>query len=144
MLASCGVISSLASPFSPSALRSIANPSPVKGYALHQKLNDAGVLIMEKLGPEVEDTGEDILERTQKGNLDMTRWMFWFLGCLHRTIDGGQDILSSVTFKAKFWERDLPRRWHFGSSFRSEGNSSCRQDLANTRVRAHGDRSGYG
>ena len=46
----------------------------------------------------------DILERTQKGNLDVTNWMIWFLGCLDRAIDGAQDMLSSVTFKAKFWE----------------------------------------
>jgi Fic family protein len=47
----------------------------------------------------------DILEHTQKGNLDVTGWMIWFLGCLHRAIDGAQGLLSSVTFKAKFWER---------------------------------------
>jgi len=47
----------------------------------------------------------NILERTQKGHLDVTNWMIWFLGCLHRAIDGAQGVLSSVTFKAKFWER---------------------------------------
>ena len=47
----------------------------------------------------------DILERTQKGNMDVTGWMIWFLSCLHRAIDGAQGVLSSVTFKAKFWER---------------------------------------
>lgn len=47
----------------------------------------------------------DILERTQKGTMDVTSWMIWFLGCLHRAIDGAQGLLSSVTFKAKFWER---------------------------------------
>ncbi|MGR3662356.1 MAG: Fic family protein [Paracoccaceae bacterium] len=46
-----------------------------------------------------------ILERTQKGDVDVTGWMIWFLGCLHRTINGAQDILSSVTTKARFWER---------------------------------------
>ena len=45
-----------------------------------------------------------ILERTQKGTMDVANWMFWFLGCLHRAIDGAQGLLSSVTFKAKFWE----------------------------------------
>lgn len=47
----------------------------------------------------------DILERTQKGNMDVTGWMIWFLGCLQRAIDGAQDVLSSVTFKARFWVR---------------------------------------
>ena len=47
----------------------------------------------------------DILERTQKGTLDVTPWMEWFLGCLGRAIDGAQAILSAVLRKARFWER---------------------------------------
>jgi Fic family protein len=46
----------------------------------------------------------DILERTQKGTLDITPWMEWFLGCLGRAIDGAQTILSAVLAKARFWE----------------------------------------
>jgi Fic family protein len=47
----------------------------------------------------------DILERTQKGTMDITPWMEWFLGCLGRAIDGAQETLSAVLNKAKFWER---------------------------------------
>ena len=47
----------------------------------------------------------DILEATQKGTLDVTRWMEWFLGCLGRAIDGAQETLSAVLTKARFWER---------------------------------------
>ena len=47
----------------------------------------------------------DTLERSQKGGLDVTEWMGWFLGCLHRAIDGAQDVLSAVMVKAQFWER---------------------------------------
>jgi len=47
----------------------------------------------------------DILERTQKGSMDITPWMEWFLGCLGRAIDGAQDTLSVVLDKARFWER---------------------------------------
>lgn len=47
----------------------------------------------------------DILERTQKGSLDITPWMEWFLGCLGRAIDGAQSTLSAVLVKARFWER---------------------------------------
>jgi len=47
----------------------------------------------------------DILEQTQKGTLDITPWMEWFLGCLGRAIDGAQTILSAVLAKARFWER---------------------------------------
>ena len=46
-----------------------------------------------------------ILETTQKGTLDVTRWMEWFLGCLGRAIDGAQVLLNAVLRKARFWER---------------------------------------
>jgi len=44
------------------------------------------------------------LERTQKGTMNVTGWMLWFLGCLGRAIDGAQTILGSVLAKARFWE----------------------------------------
>jgi Fic family protein len=47
----------------------------------------------------------DVLERTQKGTMDVTPWMVWFLGCLGRAIDGAQVALSAVLEKARFWER---------------------------------------
>ena len=47
----------------------------------------------------------DILERTQKGSLDVTRWMEWFLGCLGRAFDGTEVTLGAVLRKARFWER---------------------------------------
>lgn len=46
-----------------------------------------------------------ILEATQKGSIDITAWLDWFLGCLGRALDGADDILGAVTAKAKFWER---------------------------------------
>jgi Fic family protein len=45
-----------------------------------------------------------ILERTQKGDLDITAWLRWFLGCLDRAFDGTQEILANVRRKARFWE----------------------------------------
>lgn len=47
----------------------------------------------------------DTLEATQKGEMDVTDWHAWFLGCLTRAIAGAQDMLASVLFKARFWER---------------------------------------
>ncbi len=47
----------------------------------------------------------DILEKTQKGSLDVTPWMEWFLGCLGRAFDGTETTLASVMRKARFWER---------------------------------------
>ena len=46
----------------------------------------------------------EILEETQKGPLDITPWMEWFLGCLGRAIDGAQTTLATVLTKARFWE----------------------------------------
>ena len=46
-----------------------------------------------------------MLERTQKGDLDVTGWMEWFLSCLDRSIEGAQETLSAVLYKAQFWDR---------------------------------------
>lgn len=46
----------------------------------------------------------DMLESTQKGDLDITPWLSWFIGCLDRAFDGAETILASVMRKARFWE----------------------------------------
>ncbi|RYZ14021.1 MAG: Fic family protein [Alphaproteobacteria bacterium] len=43
------------------------------------------------------------LEQTQKGDLDITDWLNWFLGCLERAFLGAEEILSVVLHKAEFW-----------------------------------------
>jgi Fic family protein len=53
----------------------------------------------------------DILERTQKGDLDITPWLEWFLGCLDRAFDGAERTLANVFRKARFWEN------HAGAAF---------------------------
>ncbi len=45
------------------------------------------------------------LEFTQKGAIDITRWMEWFLECLGRTIDRAEEALSEVLKKARIWEK---------------------------------------
>jgi Fic family protein len=45
-----------------------------------------------------------ILERTQKGTLDLTPWLEWFLGCLGRAFDRTETTLAAVLRKARFWE----------------------------------------
>jgi len=50
------------------------------------------------------NTYYDVLAQTQKGTMDVTKWMSWFLGCLGRAIDGAQNILATVLAKARFWE----------------------------------------
>jgi Fic family protein len=47
----------------------------------------------------------DILERTQKGTMDITPWMEWFLACLGRAIDGARETLGAVLDKKGFWDR---------------------------------------
>lgn len=45
------------------------------------------------------------LARTQKSDLNITRWQEWFLGCLVRAVEGAQETLGSVLQKSRFWER---------------------------------------
>lgn len=44
-----------------------------------------------------------ILERTQRGDLDITKWILWFLACLSQAIDGAERVLVNVLRKAAFW-----------------------------------------
>lgn len=45
-----------------------------------------------------------MLEKTQKGTLDITEWMLWFIDCLDRAISLSMENLSGVIRKATFWE----------------------------------------
>jgi Fic family protein len=45
------------------------------------------------------------LEQSQKGGVDITSWLEWFLGCLGRAVAGSEEGLSKVLRKAKTWER---------------------------------------
>ncbi|AVO41304.1 Fic family protein [Simplicispira suum] len=47
----------------------------------------------------------DQLEATQKGPLDVTPWLHWFLGCLLRAVQGADATLAGVLDKAQFWQR---------------------------------------
>lgn len=47
----------------------------------------------------------DILESTQKGALDITEWLTWFLKCLERAIIATDETLAVVMKKSRFWER---------------------------------------
>jgi Fic family protein len=51
------------------------------------------------------ETYYDQLGATQKGGLDITAWLDWFLGCLDRAFDGAESVLSTVFMKAGFWEK---------------------------------------
>jgi len=47
----------------------------------------------------------DILEKTQKGDLDITAWIKWFLSCLVNSLKSTNNILTRVLFKADFWNK---------------------------------------
>ena len=46
----------------------------------------------------------DVLEKTQKGNGDITEWLLWFLDCLDKAVESTTETLSSVLSKARFWD----------------------------------------
>jgi Fic family protein len=43
------------------------------------------------------------LESTQRGDLEITPWLTWFLGCLQRAILGADRTLAAVLHKAAVW-----------------------------------------
>ena len=49
----------------------------------------------------------DILEQCQKGDLDITAWLSWFLGCYTRALESAIQLVAKVLVKATFWQ-------HFG------------------------------
>lgn len=49
----------------------------------------------------------EVLEKTQKGNLDLTDWIVWFLNCLINALKATDSILTRVLFKADFWQKHI-------------------------------------
>lgn len=47
----------------------------------------------------------EILEETQKGDLDVTTWLLWYFARLSDAFVSAEETLSSVLAKARFWER---------------------------------------
>jgi len=46
----------------------------------------------------------DILESTQKGSLDVSQWLVWYLERLTKALEATDVALSKILVKAKFWE----------------------------------------
>ncbi len=44
-----------------------------------------------------------VLENCQKGSLDITLWIEWFLNCLKRAILASETMLKLILLKARFW-----------------------------------------
>ena len=47
----------------------------------------------------------DILEKTQKGSLDITSWLIWFITCVRDAIASSETTLISIFNKALFWQK---------------------------------------
>ena len=47
----------------------------------------------------------EALERAQKGSLDVTDWLEWFLGLTARAMEGAAAVMERVAAKAAFWRR---------------------------------------
>jgi Fic family protein len=47
----------------------------------------------------------EIIEKTQKGNQDITAYLDWFLGCFERALLASEQNLELILDKAHFWER---------------------------------------
>lgn len=47
----------------------------------------------------------EILEKTQKGSLDITNWLVWFLDCLEAALVDTEKSISMVLQKTAFWEK---------------------------------------
>ena len=65
----------------------------------------------------------EILEATQKADLEITRWLEWFLDCLNRAFDRAETTLATVLRKARFWEQ------HAGTSFNDRQRNLINQML---------------
>ena len=52
-----------------------------------------------------DDDAKTLLEKSQKGSMDISLWIEWFLNCLKRAIEGSDTILESILVKARFWEK---------------------------------------
>ena len=53
----------------------------------------------------------EVLEKSQRGALDITSWIEWYLNCMQHAIAASEMTLEAVLAKARFWEA------HAGQSF---------------------------
>lgn len=47
----------------------------------------------------------EILEKAQKGSMDITEWLLWFFQCVENAIADALDAISTTLEKANFWEK---------------------------------------
>ena len=54
----------------------------------------------------------DELERAQRGDLDITRWLRWFIERIGAAIEGAESLLDGILHKAWIWNRLAERPVH--------------------------------
>jgi Fic family protein len=54
----------------------------------------------------------EVLEHAQKGDLDISPWIVWFLDCLIQTLKSTESTLTNVLFKAEFWQEHIQIRFN--------------------------------
>lgn len=47
----------------------------------------------------------EMLERTQKGSLDVTVWLRWYLECMEAALKASGELLEATLTRARFWSR---------------------------------------
>jgi len=50
------------------------------------------------------DSYYSVLERTNKGDGEITEWLLWFFDCMSRAILRSNELLTNVLVKARFWQ----------------------------------------
>ena len=78
--------------------RAIADMQLARADRRHQRFYSMSAQIQKERG-----SYYHILEITQRGDMDITGWLVWFLQCLDRALLATNDILSAVLNKANFW-----------------------------------------
>lgn len=63
------------------------------------------------------------LERSQRGSLDLSSWIEWYLQCLGRAVQASHTILAVVLAKESFWKR------HAGESFHERQRNMLNKGL---------------
>ncbi|HDL65267.1 MAG TPA: Fic family protein [Proteobacteria bacterium] len=80
--------------------RAIADMALAQDYNMDYRLYSMSAQIRED-----RDDYYDLLERTQKGDGEITEWIVWFLGCLKRAIQHSDSEIRKVMEKARLWEK---------------------------------------
>ena len=80
--------------------RTIADLALAKAERTGQRFYSMSSQIMRE-----RDAYYEMLEKTQRGDTDVTRWLTWFAGCYARAVDRAEAMIADVLAKAEFWQR---------------------------------------